>query len=58
MAEAGDLLIITGRFRLKITVKASGEVTYDNGRMLVVLKRNAVGDYELFREAALDNPAS
>jgi ketosteroid isomerase-like protein len=56
--EAGNLLIITGRFRLKITVKASGEVTYDNGRMVVVLKRNAAGDYELFREAALDNPAT
>ena len=56
--EAGDLLLITGRFRLKITAKASGEVTYDNGRMVVALKRNDAGDYELFREAALDNPAS
>lgn len=55
---AGDLLVITGRFRLKITAKASGEVSYDDGRMIVVLKRNAAGDYELFREAALDNPAA
>jgi ketosteroid isomerase-like protein len=54
IVEVGDLLVVSGRFDLSVAEKSDGEATTTNGRYLAIFRKDSSGQYELWREAALD----